>query len=235
MITTVLFDMDGTLIPFQQEEFIKVYFGELCKKLAPLGYEPDHTVKSVWAGTRAMVVNDGSCLNSKRFWDVFRSMNEGMPDAKPLCDEFYTNEFRTAQCVVKYEADRKPLIDRLRKAGLKVALATNPMFPADGMYTRLSWVGLSPEDFDHITHYDNSTYCKPNPAYFTEICDKLGVSPKECVMVGNSVQDDMAAAKAGMKVFLVPEWLENPKDEDYSAFPQGTLEDAVEYVLSLIE
>lgn len=226
--------MDGTLIPFEQEEFIKVYFGELCKKLAPLGYEPDHTVKSVWAGTRAMVKNDGSCLNSERFWEVFRSMNEGMPDAKPLCDEFYTNEFKKARAIVKYEADRKPLIEKLRSAGLKIALATNPMFPADGMYTRLSWVGLSKEDFDHITHYDNSTYCKPNPKYFTEICEKLGVKPEECVMIGNSVQDDMAAAKAGLKVFLVPEWLENPAEEDHSALPQGTLDEAAEYVLSLM-
>ena len=55
MITTVMFDMDGTLIPFQQDDFIKVYFGELCKKLAPLGYEPKHTVDSIWAGTKAMI------------------------------------------------------------------------------------------------------------------------------------------------------------------------------------
>ncbi len=234
MITTVMLDMDGTLIPFQQEEFIKVYFGELCKKLAPLGYEPEHTVKSVWAGTRAMAKNDGSCLNSECFWEVFHSMNEGMPDAKPLCDEFYTNEFKKAKAVVKYDVDRKPLIDKLRSAGLNIVLATNPMFPADGMYTRLSWVGLSPEDFDYISHYDNSTYCKPSPKYFTEICEKLGIKPEECVMIGNSVQDDMAAARAGLKVFLVPEWLENPAEEDHSALPQGTLDEAAEYVLSLM-
>lgn len=232
MITTVLFDMDGTLIPFQQDEFIKVYFGELCKKLAPLGYDPDHTVKSVWAGTRAMVKNDGSCLNSDRFWQVFREMNEGMPDAKPLCDEFYTNEFRRAEAVVRYKADRRPLMEKLRAAGFRLALATNPMFPADGMYTRLSWVGLSKDDFDYITHYDNCRFCKPHPQYFADIAEELGVTPSECLMIGNSVQDDMAAAMAGMKVFLVPEWLENPAEEDYSALPQGTLDEAVEYAIA---
>lgn len=234
MITTVMFDMDGTLIPFEQNDFIKVYFAKLCEKLAPLGYEPEHTVKSIWAGTKAMITNDGSKLNSEVFWDVFNSMNEGMPDAKALCDDFYTNEFNVAKCIVKYETDRKPLIEKLRAKGLKVVLATNPLFPSDGMNTRMKWVGLSPEDFDHVTHYDNSTYCKPFPGYFTEIMDKLGVKPEECIMIGNSVQDDMAAVKAGMKVFLVPEWLENPQNADYSALPQGTLEEAVEYVLSLI-
>ena len=38
MITTVLFDLDGTLLPFEQEDFIKIYFAELCKRLAPMGY-----------------------------------------------------------------------------------------------------------------------------------------------------------------------------------------------------
>ncbi len=234
MITTVMFDMDGTLIPFRQDDFIKVYFGELCKKLVPLGYEPKHTVDSIWAGTKAMIKNDGSRLNSELFWEVFRSMNEGLPDAKELCDEFYTNEFNRAKCIVKYQVDRKPLISKLREKGLKIVLATNPLFPSDGMNTRLSWVGLSPDDFDLVTHYNNCTYCKPFPGYFTEIAEKLGVKPEECVMIGNSVQDDMAAVKAGLKVFLVPEFLENPQDADYSALPQGTLEEAVEYVLSLM-
>lgn len=226
--------MDGTLIPFQQDDFIKVYFGELCKKLAPLGYEPKHTVDSIWAGTKAMIKNDGSRLNSELFWEVFRSMNEGLPDAKELCDEFYTNEFNRAKCIVKYQVDRKPLITKLREKVLKIVLATNPLFPSDGMNTRLSWVGLSPDDFDLVTHYDNCTYCKPFPGYFTEIAEKLGVKPEECVMIGNSVQDDMAAVKAGLKVFLVPEFLENPQDADHSALPQGTLDEAVEYVLSLM-
>ena len=48
MITTVLFDLDGTLLPFEQDDFVKIYFSELCRKLAPMGYEPQHTVKSVW-------------------------------------------------------------------------------------------------------------------------------------------------------------------------------------------
>ncbi len=235
MITTVMFDMDGTLIPFIQEDFIKAYFGELCKKLAPLGYEPEHTVKSIWAGTRAMVKNDGSRLNADAFWEVFRSMNEGMPDAKLLCDEFYTNEFDRAKRILQYEVNRRGLIEKLREKGLKPVLATNPMFPSDGMNTRLGWVGLSPDDFDLVTHYENCSYCKPSAGYFNEIMDKLGVMPEECLMIGNSVQDDMSAAATGMRVFLVPEFLENPQDADFSTLPQGTLDEAVSYALSLAQ
>ena len=35
-LDTVLFDLDGTLLPMDQDVFIKAYFGRLARKLAPL-------------------------------------------------------------------------------------------------------------------------------------------------------------------------------------------------------
>lgn len=233
MITTVLFDLDGTLLPFEQEDFIKVYFGELCKRLAPLGYEPRHTVKSVWAGTKSMILNDGSRLNSAAFWETFNAMNPGLPDARGECDDFYTHEFDRAKSSLKYVPDRKPLIGRLKSAGLRVALATNPIFPLDGVITRMAWVNLAPEDFELVTHYDNSTFCKPNTRYYEEVLGKLGMKPEECVMVGNSVSEDMAAEKLGVRVFLADEFTENPDNIDASRYPKGSLEQAVDYILGL--
>ncbi|MGN1340804.1 MAG: HAD family hydrolase [Oscillospiraceae bacterium] len=233
MITTVLFDLDGTLLPFEQEDFIKIYFGELCKRLAHLGYEPQHTVKSVWAGTKSMVINDGSRPNYEAFWETFNAMNLGLPDARRECDAFYTQEFDRAKACLKYIPDRKPLIDRLKQAGLKVVLATNPLFPLDGVVTRMKWVNLSPEDFELITYYDNSTSCKPNPAYFTEILGKIGEPAENCVMIGNNVSEDMSAEKLGMKVFLANEFVENPENADFSRYPQGSLDEAVAYALSI--
>lgn len=233
MITTVLFDLDGTLLPFEQEDFVNIYFSELCKRLAHLGYEPKHTVKSVWAGTKSMIMNDGSRPNSEAFWETFNAMNPGLPDARGECDDFYTHEFDKAKASLKYVPDRKPLIQKLKNAGLRVVLATNPIFPLDGVLTRMKWVNLLPEDFELITYYDNSTYCKPNPEYFSEILGKIGVQPENCVMVGNNVSEDMVAEKLGIKVFLANEFTENPNGEDTGRFPQGTLDDAADYILGL--
>lgn len=235
MIKTVMFDLDGTLLPLFQEDFVKVYFGLLCKKLAPLGYQPDDTVKAIWAGTKGMAKNDGSKINEEIFWEVFREMMQGLPEAKPLCDEFYTKEFDGVKSVLKYDVSRRALIDKLKAAGLRLVLATNPVFPTDAFRTRLKWVGLDYSDFEYVTDYSNSRFCKPNPAYYKEIMDKLSLDPAECLMIGNNVTEDMAAAKAGMNVFLVPEFLENPDVADYSGFPQGTLEEAAQYALRLAE
>ncbi len=232
-ITTVLIDLDGTLLPFEQDDFVKAYFSELCKRLAPLGYEPQHTVKSVWAGTKSMILNDGSRPNSAAFWETFNAMNPGLPDARNECDDFYIHEFDKARCSLKYIPDRKLLIDRLKAAGMKVVLATNPIFPLDGVKTRMKWANLSEQDFELITYYDNSTFCKPNPAYFQEILGKIGENPESCVMIGNSVSEDMIAEKLGIKVFLANEFIENPDKLDYSNYPQGTLDDAVDFAVNL--
>ena len=232
MITTVLFDLDGTLLPFEQEDFIKIYFAELCKRLPPIGYEPQQTVKSVWAGTKSMVMNDGTRLNSEAFWETFNVLNPGLPDARKECDAFYTHEFEKAKASLKYVPDRKPLIEQLKSAGLRVVLATNPIFPLDGVITRMAWVNLAPQDFELVTCYDNSTYCKPNTKYYEEIFRKIGVKPQECFMVGNSVAEDMIVEKLGVRVFLANEFVENPENADCSRYPQGTLDQAVDYILA---
>ena len=39
-IKAVLFDLDGTLLSMDQDNFIKTYMGALTKYHAPLGYDP---------------------------------------------------------------------------------------------------------------------------------------------------------------------------------------------------
>ena len=73
-IKTVLFDLDGTLLPMDQDEFIKAYMGRLAKYMMPYGYDPEKLVKGLWMGTGAMVKNDGSVNNFSRFWEVFEKI-----------------------------------------------------------------------------------------------------------------------------------------------------------------
>lgn len=234
MKTTVMFDLDGTLLPFIQEEFIKLYFGGLCKKLAPYGYDPDGVVKNVWKGTKAMIENDGSRLNSEAFWEIFRAAFPDKVDAREFCDDFYTKEFDAVKACLKYVPNHKSKIEKLKSAGAEIVLATNPLFPECAVKTRLAWVGLSGEDFKYITHYDNSTFCKPNPKYFTELLEKLGREPKDCVMIGNSVPEDIIPARfLGIESFLLTEFAENPSNEDISKFNSGSIDEALEFILNL--
>ena len=67
-IDTVLFDLDGTLLPMDNDAFTKGYFKLLAAAMMPHGYEPQKLVDSIWAGTAAMVKNDGGRTNEEAFW-----------------------------------------------------------------------------------------------------------------------------------------------------------------------
>lgn len=232
--STILFDMDGTLVPFVNDDFIKLYFKGLTKKLAPLGYEPKKTIDDIWAGTAMMIKNDGFRLNSEVFWETFRARNHEKPDAKPFCDDFYENEFDEAKAALREARDLRPMINRLKNAGFELILSSNPVFPLSAMKTRLKWVNLDESDFLLVTNYDNSTFCKPNPKYFAEILEKTGKKPDECVVVGNSVKEDILPAKLlGLEAFWVTDYPENPDNTDVSSFDKGSVASAEEFLLGL--
>ncbi len=230
-ITTVLFDLDGTLLPMDQDIFVKTYFGLLAKRLAPLGYEPTELIKAVWAGTKAMIKNTGEKTNEEVFWDDFASRyGEEARNDLPEFDAFYRENFDQVKEVCGFNPRAKEVVDLLKEKGIRVALATNPIFPAIATEKRIAWAGLSPKDFELYTTYENSNYCKPNPEYYKEIINKLGVKPEECLMVGNDVSDDMVAQKLGMKVFLLTDCLINKTDADVSEYPNGNFDDLINYI-----
>lgn len=47
MITTILFDLDGTLLPTDQDLFVKTYFKQLAVKLAPYGYKSSRWIDAI--------------------------------------------------------------------------------------------------------------------------------------------------------------------------------------------
>ena len=232
--TTILFDLDGTLLPMDQDVFVKAYFSKLAKKLAPLGYEPQQLTEAIWGGTGAMVKNNGSRLNEDAFWKFFTEVyGEKAIQDKPVFEEFYRTEFQKASSSCGFTPESKKLIEDLKQTGYRIVLATNPIFPAIATESRIRWAGLEPSDFELYTTYENSRYCKPNLDYYREIVQKLGCAPEDCLMVGNDVGEDMVAETLGMRVFLLTNCLINKTDKDISAYPQGNLEDLMAYIESL--
>ncbi|MBO5037764.1 MAG: HAD family hydrolase [Clostridia bacterium] len=233
-ITTVLFDLDGTLLPMDQDEFVKSYFKLLAKKVAPLGYDPASLIDNIWAGTAAMVKNDGSRKNEEAFWAQFAKFyGDKVYDDIPVFDKFYSEEFNLAKDVCGFAPNAKKIVDGLCERGFEVVLATNPIFPPVATLSRISWAGLSAESFSLITNYSNSSYCKPNPKYYQEILSKIGKAPEECLMVGNDVEEDMIAQSLGMKVFLLTDCIINKKDRDISVYPHGDFEALADYLQTI--
>lgn len=230
-IKMILFDLDGTLLPMDQDVFVKTYFGMLAKKLATHGYEPEKLIQSIWSGTSAMIKNTGEKLNEEVFWDDFASyFGEKAKEDLPLFDAFYQNEFDEVQKVCGYNPQAAETLKRIKDAGFRVALATNPLFPSIATEKRIRWAGLSPNDFELYTTYENSRYCKPNLKYYQEIIEQLGVVPEECLMVGNDIGDDMVVTELGMQVFLLTDCLINKDNVDISVYSHGDFEQLSKYL-----
>lgn len=227
----VLFDLDGTLLPMDQDEFVKAYFGKLAAKLAPLGYEPKKLIQGIWAGTEAMVKNDGCCTNEETFWNTFAALHgDHVRQDEPVFAEFYHNEFQQVKDVCGYDERAGKIVRRLKERGFTIALATNPIFPAIATQSRIRWAGMEPEDFALYTTYENSSRCKPNPDYYRDVLAALGAQPEACIMVGNDVQEDMVAETLGMKVFLLTNCLIDRAQTDLSRYPHGGFDELAAFL-----
>lgn len=229
-IKAILFDLDGTLLPVDQEEFTKAYFGLVAAKAAPLGYEPKRLVDAVWAGTIAMVKNDGKESNETVFWKKFSSIfSEDARKDREVFDDFYRVEFNELRKICRPDPDAAAALKRIKALGFRVALATNPLFPSVATENRIRWAGLEPGDFEFYTAYETIGLSKPNPKYYLEVANRIGLEPNECAMVGNDAFEDGIAGTVGMRVFLLTDCLINKDNRDISAIPHGSFKRMMEW------
>ena len=225
----IFFDLDGTLLPLDEKLFVDIYFAELSKVFSVYNIDSKKLVETIWTATHEIIKNDGKRTNEEAFWDKFKSIvNIDLSDVKEVLKKFYANEFFTKlkKCSTENSL-AKVAVELAKKNGRKVVLATNPVFPIDAL-VRLKWIGLDIDDFDYVTHYSNSSFSKPNPKYYLDLCEKLDVEPKDCLMIGNDErQDRFAASSAGMNCYLVTDYLYTYPECKVNC-EKGSFEDLIE-------
>lgn len=233
-MTTILFDLDGTLLPMQQDEFTTAYFDGLSKKLAPHGYEPKRLIDGVWQGTKAMVMNNGKQTNEQVFWKEFAGLfGDKVYSDIDTFNEFYDTDFDKLKSCCGYNEQVNQIIQTLKEKGFTLVLASNPIFPMAAQKKRMIWAGINPDDFTLITSYENSHYCKPHPLYYKEIIEKIGVKPGDCLMVGNDTTEDAAAMQVGVDFFLLTDCLLNNERKDISKYSRGSFMQLLSYIDNL--
>ncbi len=236
MIKAIFFDLDGTLLPVNEDEFIKIYFHLITEKVSSLGYDANTLTKTIWGGNVAMYQNDGNLTNCEVFWKYFASIygNEKLKD-KEVFDGFYTKEFKELKKVCHENKYVREIIDFCHKNVQYTILSTNPIFPLCATLTRMNFVGLKENDFDYITAYENSHYTKPNPLYFQEIMNKFNLKPNEVILFGNNtLEDGECASKCGIKCYIVGDYIIYA-GEHKNDFPIIKMEDVLQTIIKEIE
>lgn len=178
-----------------------------------------------------MIKNTGEKRNEEVFWDDFAThFGEKSREDLPLFNSYYENEFDGVREVCGYNPQAAETVNQIKEMGLRVALATNPIFPAIATRKRMKWAGLTPDMFKLYTTYENSSYCKPNLDYYRAIMKQMGVAAEECLMVGNDVSDDMVVTALGMEVFLLTNDLINKDNVDINQYPHGDFSELMKYI-----
>ncbi len=241
-MNTVLFDLDGTLLPMDMKEFIDTYIFLMRNRLTSAGYDADKIIEALWVGQKAMVENDGIITNEECFWKYFGAHYKKLDNSYDYkfkrklereLTKFYQEDFGVARFITHPLDAVVDAVNILKEKGYHLILATNPIFPQVCTDERISWAGLDREDFELVTTYENSCFSKPNLDYYKYILKTIDKDPEDCLMVGNDVQEDMCAKKLGLDVFLITNYAINSLEEDISNLKQGNWNLFKEYVSNL--
>lgn len=91
-------------------------------------------------------------------------------------------------------ADALGTLTELRRRGFQLATVTNRAFGGDRFRADLRDAGLD-IGWDAEAVSVEVGYLKPHPAIFRFALDRLGISPAQALMVGNSLAEDVAGAQ----------------------------------------
>ena len=213
MRKNILFDLDSTLLQMDQDEFIRQYIYTLNLKIKEIGKDKEfinYFLKSVYC----TIENNGDKTNEDLFWSLLDLKYPNSRQYEPFFDSFYKNEFRNISSIVDKNNTTKLLIDALKGRGYNLILATQPIYPLAATLERMSWCGLKKDDFSYITSYENSHYCKPNKKYYEEILANLNLDSKDCVMIGNDMDDDFKELPVEIDRIIILDYLINTNNKE---------------------
>lgn len=214
----ILFDLDGTLLATNFDTLMQAYFEGVAARFAEW-VEPQLFVKELMSATKQMIVSDDPNLtNIEVFAAEFFPKTQLDPKLMTVFEQYYIDEFPQLAYLAKADPTAVDIVESAFANNSKVVIATNPVFPLEPVMERLRWAGVADYSYALITHGENMHYCKPNPKYYLEISEKIGVKPADCLMIGDDPENDGIAATVGMDTFLLTDG--------------RTLKDAQAYILT---
>lgn len=233
MYKVVLFDLDGTLLPLDMDIFIRKYFKVITDFFQDL-IEPDLFLKTLLASTQAMMKNSDSFTNEEIFMKHFLpAVGYDRETMEPYFNRFYAQEFPKLKQYAGYSEWAAKVVAQFVEKGSSIVIASNPVFPRAATEARMSWAGVADFSWSLVTSYENSRNCKPSIQYYQEICRLLKVSPKDCLMVGNDVQEDLVAGEIGMETYLVTDCLIDRGKPKFEPGNRGNLAELYSFAQAL--
>ncbi len=231
--TTLLLDLDDTLLNTNLQAFVPAYFQALASALVE-DVPPEKMLPALTVGTKAMMDNQdpGRTLREVFNSHFFPQLGINQEALTGKIDHFYDEIFPS----LGYVAAQRPEAIRFVKWAFEndflLGIATNPYFPIKAVKHRMTWAGLPAEEnpFALISSYESFHFTKETPAYFLEFLAQLGYPEGPVVMVGNDLNVDLLPAqKAGLAIF----WIRDQKEPDHPEILQGSFQDLQDWLVKV--
>lgn len=174
----VIFDVDGTLI-----DSVDIHARAWDETLRHFGYQFDYAT-----------IRHGIGMGADQYLKALLGEEESKKREKEL------TEFRVDLFKRKYLSQIKPfpqvreLFEKIRGEQKKIAVASSAKKEELDGYLKLANVA---DLLDASTCSDDAEKSKPHPDIFQAAIEKLGVSPQEAAVVGDTPHDGEAARRAG--------------------------------------
>lgn len=232
----ICFDLDGTLLSMDLDQFMNGYFGSITKYAVEVGLDAGVFLKGLKAGTKAMAVSGEEITNADAFWGVMNQfVDPNERDWEAVFERYYLSDFKAVGEGIDPNPAAVRAVETLKAKGYTLALTTMPMFPHLAVAERLRWAGIDADVFARITTYENSKAVKPRQTYYAENLAALGLRGEDVLMVGNNTVEDLAFLDLGVDAYVVTDHLIDPVDYDLSTIKHGTMEEFAAWVETLPE
>lgn len=232
----IFFDLDGTLLPIDMDEFLHRYFLKLRIYVTHLGMDAEKFSYALNEGMKSMGTDHPGKTNREAFWGTFDALyGEPAGSMEDILLRFYENDFGEIGTDIQPNPAARRAVERLRAKGYPLYLTTMPMFPEQALEWRLKWADVDPACFVRKTTYDNSSALKPSLSYYRQNIRIVGCEPEEVLMVGNNTREDLAILELGADAYLVTDCLLDPVAFPVDSVKHGSLEQFANWAADLPE
>ena len=185
-IKAVLFDMDGVLIDAKEW-----HYEALNKALSLFGlsisyYEHVHSFDGLPTREKLKMISEEVYL-PEQLHDFINQMKQ-----------IYTLDFIQEKCVPMFQHEYA--LSRLKSEGYKIAVCSNSIRSTIELMMQKAY--LTPY-IDEILSNEDVENAKPDPEIYTKAMEKLGVSPKECLILEDNKNGIKAAEASGGHVMKI--------------------------------
>ena len=186
MIKAIIFDLDNTLIDFMTMKNKSVEGAIAAMRDAGLKISDKNAEKILFK------LYGIYGIEYQKIFQVFLKQVQGKVDYKLLTNAIVGYR-KVQRKLMRTYPNVKSTLEKLKKKGIVLAILTDA--PRIRAWLRLAELGLT-DYFDHVVCFEDTHIKKPNKKPFVLMLKKLNLNPKDVLMVGDSLNKDIAGAKS---------------------------------------